>query len=307
MILICFKKTGFFSLVAGLIFILFPESVPSETGKFFRLGVIADTFSGVNQNDARIALNVLLVKQLKKDFQQGEAETLIYPDIQAAIQDTKEGKVDFLTLPAMDYILARDEIQMIPEMISGVGPEKEQSYILLVSRESNIRSLSQLKQKNLIVEKGASRRLVLRWLDVLLLEQSLPESEIFFREVKPVDKSSQALLPVFFGQADGCIVRNFAFETMVELNPQIGKKLMVLNRSPVLGSVLLCVRPGIEKKFAQSVINFIQKMPDSVEHRQVLLLFQVKKIFRYQPEYLHNLETLLKRYDFLKQKAAHNQ
>ncbi|MBA4366998.1 MAG: hypothetical protein C0403_05095 [Desulfobacterium sp.] len=295
------KKHIWCFILTCILILLHPDSGQTEKRKIFRNGIIADAFSGVNQNDARIALNILLAKQLKTEY---KTETVIYPDIHAAIQDIKNGKLDLLTLPTMDYILARDQIQMKPEMISGVGPEKEQSYILLVNEGSNIKSLSQLNNKNLIVEKGAGGKLALKWIDTLLLEESLPESGVFFREIKQVDKSSRALLPVFFGQADGCIVRNYAFETMVELNPQVGKKLLVLNRSPVLGSTLLCFSPGIEKKLANKIINFIQKMPDHIEHRQVLLLFQVKQIFRYKPEYLQNLETLLHRYEELKQKAV---
>ena len=270
-------------LIAGLFFFIVLEPLRADTqkcsdaGNCFRLGVIADTFSGVNQNDARIALNVLLAKQLKKEFREDETETIIYPDIHAAIQDSKDGKLDLLTLPTLDYIQVKNKIQMTPEMISGVGPEKEQSYILLVNKKSNFRSLSQLKNKNLIVEKGVSGKLALKWIDTLLLERSLPESKSFFREIKQVEKTSRALLPVFFGQADGCIVRNVAFETMAELNPQVGKNLKVLDKSPVFGSVLLCFSPGIEPKLAKSIRNFIQKMPDNVEHRQVLLLFQVKQ------------------------------
>jgi ABC-type phosphate/phosphonate transport system substrate-binding protein len=304
MVLTMIKKLILCWLLTCLVMALYPDSGQTEKQKIFRMGVIADTFSGVNQNDARIALNVLLAKQLNTDFLQYKTETVIYPDIHAAIQDTKNGKLDLLTLPTMDYILARDQIQMKPEMISGVGPEKEQSYILLVNEGSNIKSLSQLNNKKLIVEKGAGGRLALKWIDTLLLEASLPESEVFFQEIKQVDKSSRALLPVFFGQADGCIVRNFTYETMVELNPQVGKKLLVLNRSPVLGSTLLCFHTGIENKLADSIINFIQKMPDHIEYRQVLLLFQVKQIFRYKPEYLHSLESLLHRYEELKQKSV---
>ena len=291
-------------IIVCLLF-LFPAGSNAVKGdNAFRLGVIADTFSGVNENDARIALNMLLAKQLKKESWGDDIETVIYPDIQAAVKDVREERIDLLTLPTLDYLQVKSEIRMIPKMISGVGPEEEQSYLLLVKKDGKIDSLSGLRQKGLIVEKGVNGRLALKWLDTLLLERSLPESAVFFREVKQVDKSSRALLPVFFGQADACIVRRFAFKTMTELNPQVGKKLMVLERSPVFGSVLLCFRPGIETKLSDSIVDFIQKMPDHAEHRQVLLLFQVKKIFLFEPEHLYDLESLLDRYVRLTEKIG---
>lgn len=287
-------------LIAGCLLLLFPGlSNAGKDADFFRFGVIADTFSGVNANDARVALNLLLVKRLKKEYWEDEIETVVYPDIQAAMKDARDGKIDLLTLPTLDYLHVKNELRMIPKMISGVGPKEEQANLLLVKKESGIDSLAGLQQKNLIIEKSVNGKLALKWLDTLLLNRSLPVSRDFFRKVKQVDKSSRALLPVFFGQADACIVRSFAFRTMAELNPQVGKKLMVLEQSPVFGSALLCFRPGIQKKLADSIVDFIQKMPEHEEYRQVLLLFQVNKIFLFQPEYLHSLEDLLIQYSRL--------
>lgn len=299
-----YRKNMIAVIMACLLFFSPLESNAEKPAESFRFGVIADTFSGVNENDARIALNLLLVKQLKKEFWKDEIETVVYPDIQAAMKDVRDDRVDLLTLPALDYLQVRNEIRMIPKMISGIGSEEEQSCLLLVKKESNVSSLPGLNRKSLIVEKGVNGKLALKWLDTLLLEKSLPESDRFFREVKYADKSSRALLPVFFGQADACVVRSFAFKTMAELNPQVGKKLMVLEGSPVFGSVLLCFRSGIEKKLADSIIGFIQKMPDHIEHRQVLLLFQVRKIFLFKPEYLYDLENLLNRYNRLSEKSG---
>ena len=51
-------------------------------------------------------------------------------------------------------------------------------------------------------------------------------------EVREVEKTSPAILAVLFGQADVALVRRQAFETMVELNPQLETDLEVVANSP---------------------------------------------------------------------------
>ena len=44
------------------------------------------------------------------------------------------------------------------------------------------------------------------WLDTELLRNKLPLSARFFREITRTSKMSRAILPVFFNQADACLV-----------------------------------------------------------------------------------------------------
>jgi hypothetical protein len=85
------------------------------------------------------------------------------------------------------------------------------------------------------VEKssGACNNALL-WLDTQLLRQQLPPSHSFFRSVKLVENASQAVLPVFFRQADACLLPRWSYDTMVELNPQVKEQTTILVHSPLL-------------------------------------------------------------------------
>ena len=57
-------------------------------------------------------------------------------------------------------------------------------------------------------------------------------------------KPSQAILPVFFKQAEAALVTRATFDTAVELNPQLGAALRTLSRSPQLIPAVAAVRPA---------------------------------------------------------------
>ena len=52
--------------------------------------------------------------------------------------------------------------------------------------------------------------------------------------MKLVDHASQAVLPVFFRQADACLMPRWSYDTMVELNPQVKDQAIILALSPLL-------------------------------------------------------------------------
>jgi ABC-type phosphate/phosphonate transport system substrate-binding protein len=126
-----------------------------------------------------------------------------------------------------------------------------------------------------------------------LKKQGLPREDRFFGSYKEVDKPSQAILPVFFRQADACIVTRRAFETSAELNPQISQKLEPLITSPLfVDSVLLfhkIYKSNNKKIFMDTAIN-IKKYPMA---KQVMTLFQIDGFALFSESYLYNVITLM--------------
>jgi len=82
-------------------------------------------------------------------------------------------------------------------------------------------------------------------MDVLLWRSGLDAGETFFEEIQEVSKVSQAVLPVFFDQADACIAPMDAFRTMAELNPQLEEELWVIDTSPGFCQAVVCARRDV--------------------------------------------------------------
>ncbi len=271
--------------------------------KIVTLGNIANMLSkGVNRKDADVAIQ-MLAEQLIKELKDYQIKNIIYPDLQSAVKDINEGQLDILTLSTLAYFKIKDNTPITPEYITSPWDRPENEFLLLVHRDSNINSLKKKKNKRIVIKKDYSYQMVLMWLNTLLIERSLPDAATFFKTIKHTDKDSKTILPVFFKQADACIVHRQTFNTMKELNPQVGKRLMALFESPGFVMSITCHHNNMDKKI-KDLINIHTESADKTPMgKQILTIFKMKNLFKYKPEYLNNVEKLITRYKSLKTAA----
>ena len=264
------------------------------------VGYIVNTISGVDKRDAKVALEIMVRKIVMRQFPEVQSTSIIYEDLETAIKAVENKEIDIMTMLSTNYLDLSDRSIMIPKFIGSIGGKPEEEYVLLVKKQSDIKELSQLRDKKIITQKGGSGVVSLMWLDTLLMEQSLPVNRVFFNSVKKVDKISMAVLPVFFGKVDACLVPRHAYETMVELNPQVGRELNVLSESPGYLVTVTCFRSGIVEKDQKTISAQFDTLDETPEYRQILILFHLKSVKRYNPEYLLNVEKLYTKYHRLK-------
>jgi phosphonate transport system substrate-binding protein len=120
--------------------------------------------------------------------------------------------------------------------------------------------------------------LAICWFDTLLLQkESAPAIEHVSR-VTYFNKPSRAVLPVFFQQADACIVTRRHFETMSELNPQIGQQLWVLASSPGLVPSMFTFLADSASPFKDWMLLEMKRLSDSPAGQQLLTLLQADSI-----------------------------
>jgi ABC-type phosphate/phosphonate transport system substrate-binding protein len=126
-------------------------------------------------------------------------------------------------MPSLDFLQIKDKIPLEPALSYSLNNQVGTEYVLIVPKDKESHSLSGLKNKKIIIHKHDDTGLIpILWLNSLLRQQGLPPAERFCGSIKKVDQVSQAVLPVYFRQADCCVVTCDGFETMKELNPQLG-------------------------------------------------------------------------------------
>ena len=114
-----------------------------------------------------------------------------------------------------------------------------------------------------------------------------------FANVTAVGKPSRLVLPVFFGQADACVVTQRSFEVMKELNPQLGRQLSVIARSVPVVPSFLCFRAGVSPQLRERYVNVARKMQTTVSGLQLLTIFQSDSLAVLPPESLESARALL--------------
>ena len=257
-------------------------------------------FTSLTKKDAQIATELWFneVAKVRKEFVTSKAKTVVFHDLTSLIAAVKAKQVDFVGLPSLDFYQVKDTIPLEPLLTYTVGGHPGTVYYLLVSKDKGSTSLNGLKNMRLLVQKhDENGQLPILWLNSLLRKQGLPPADILLRSVKKVETASQAILPIFFKQADCCIVAREGFETSRELNPQIGERLAVAARSQALLIGLLAVRQDLSDSLKKSVAEIAVNLASYPKGKQILTLFKIGGFRHFQSADLDSVLELIKEQD----------
>lgn len=276
-----------------------PEEV-SAGGEIMRVGYFGNLLAEVNPADVQVAVE-LWAKQVTLDMgRKVVAQVVFYDDLKVLVEAVEKCQVDMLNLPVMEYLRIEEIVGLKPAMV-GVGNAKIQhQYVLLVHRNREVETLDQLRGGTLLmgvdyyVESIADI-----WLEVQLMKQGLGRALDFFSQVRRVKKVSQAVLPVFFGQVEACMVNRTAFEIMAELNPQLKTELTALAISPALLQAIACFPISCDLQKQATILAGVFKLHEDTRGLQILTLFGVEKVAPFKNAYLQSVEKLLQEHEVL--------
>ncbi len=117
-------------------------------------------------------------------------------------------------------------------------------------------------------------------------------------------RPSQAILPVFFCQADAGLTTLYAFELTCELNPQLARELTVLDRSDeVLGGVIV-FRRSYEGPARARITARLANLYEDPQGKQIFRLFGMDRLVPFEPEHMTSVEALLQEHDRLAGRLA---
>jgi len=263
-----------------------------RNGDKITIGYSSSLFVGVDRRDVRVALD-LWIGELAKiiDFKQ-PIEARIYDDLEQLVDGIRQVKVDFVAMNLIDYLKIRNRVGIDPALIATNRGKVGEEFALIVHKGAPPTELKQLRGKTLLVEKssGACNNAIL-WLDTQLLQQQLPPSQGFFRSVKLVENASQAVLPVFFRQADVCLMPRWSYDTMVELNPQVKEQTTIMAHSPLLARGGLFIVKGLSPD-KRELIPATLKVWQTPRAKQLMTLFHAEVIVPFQPAYIQTMIDL---------------
>jgi ABC-type phosphate/phosphonate transport system substrate-binding protein len=156
----------------------------------------------------------------------------------------------------------------------------------------------------LIVDESGSAGLETDWLNTEIGELAQQETEAFFGGVSRVKNPSQAVLPVFFGKADLCVVTRARWEMLAELNPQVLQKMRVVAESDPLLTFVLGFRVGAKDAEKDRLLEELFGLHATKRGKQVLTMTRTKQIVPLQEEWLEGVRHLSKRHQALMSQPA---
>jgi ABC-type phosphate/phosphonate transport system substrate-binding protein len=221
-----------------------------------------------------------------------------YDTMDAAIDELQKGKVDLASLTSIEYLRIKNPAGIDLGLASVRGGKKTSVYLILTHVSRGYSKLSDLKNKKITILKGDDIGEL--FLNTTLLKAKIGEMHDFFSTIEEKTKASQIVLPVFFGQADACVVNDITFKTMVEMNPQLGKDLKVLMASPELLPGMGVFRKGLSPVFKERIVNVAKSLKNQGRGRQVLLLFKIDGLDAVKETDLTGVKDLYNDYERLK-------
>ncbi len=153
----------------------------------------------------------------------------------------QSGGAELFVLHGYEVVERALELKLKPLLLATRSGRWETRFVLLVSNTSGIQNLRDLENRTLLVHRDGCGNLVDYWLDTAIAVGTGRQRQSFAR-YQTVTQPREAVLPVFFGEADACVVSVAAYQSVVAQNPvQIPTRLTPLVKSKELpGQVVAC-------------------------------------------------------------------
>ena len=268
------------------------------------MGFSRASFLEVNPRDVESAFKALVEALAKKHGYDTKAQIHIYDtssDFEAAMN---RGEIQLAAVGAWEYSDMNIMGTMEPGFVHVEQGRPMKDYVLLTRHDSGLNTLRDLKGKDVVVLESTVCLLARPWLEVLLGQGNLGTKETFFRKVEIVPKGSAAVLPVFFGKTQACVVDRIAFQVMSDLNPQVGLQLQTVATSPLYVSSILCLsRKGWpSEQYREDISLVLRDLHLEPAGRQILMLFKVERLEPFNENDLASLRELRVKYKRLSPK-----
>lgn len=272
---------------------------PAPENRLVRMGTMSETYARMNAGDAQVAMQLWIDTIVRKIGGQYTGVSVVFKDVAQAVEAVRKGELEVVNLPSVDFLQARAQVDLEPVAVGVFADGRAaQEFLLLTRRDTGAQTLADLRGGKLLVNRLDWRTARL-WVDIRLNEAGQPNSRAHFGEIRQVDGTSKQVLPVFFGQADACIVTVRGLATLAELNPQLARQLMPLARSPEYLLYLVTLVPGLDEEVRRDFMDMALDLHRDPTGRQMLTLFGLERIRRFKAEDLDSLEELAAEYERL--------
>jgi ABC-type phosphate/phosphonate transport system substrate-binding protein len=225
------------------------------------------SFTGLNHNDMLAAIHTWAKVILKQRGIAVEVQTSIADRPEELAEALRSGQTDAAAMPTDEFLGLKAKPEFI--YLSTKNHSFTEQYVILVHRNSGIAGVGDLRGRKLLLHNSPRTNLASIWVAALL---GLPKTES--AGMTRIDNASRTVLPVFFRQADACVVTSSVFEIVSEQNPQLRKELRVLATSPEVVPTVFFFRPGYSSQVKDELEAAMLVLHESPAGQQVLTMFQ---------------------------------
>jgi ABC-type phosphate/phosphonate transport system substrate-binding protein len=289
-------------LVAG-----YSRAEPSGTAsqpESFCSGYSTHLFADANPADAVASLSVWADFLVEKWDIHLDSKPIVFSNSESMKASLLAHEVEMVTMLTEEFFALESEVKLSTLSFASFQGEISDEYLLLVRSDSGVENLAALQGKSIALMDGRMNNLSIIWMETLLMKQGFSELPGFFKSCTPHPKNSRVVLSVFFGTADACLIKRRGYETMVEMNPQVGKATRVIATSPSLVPALICFRDSYQGAHKPELLAALRDLHKKPRGQQILTAFKSDRIVPGTIEDLATTRELIQTHALLK--AARN-
>jgi ABC-type phosphate/phosphonate transport system substrate-binding protein len=268
--------------------------------QFLRFGLSRDLFREFNAVDGVTATKVWLETMVRDRHIIAGSDTFLFENPETIARAVREHTFDIALMLAVEYLDVADTDELREWFTYRRGGEPGQKLVVLVNADSGYHSVKDLEEKRIVVFGGEQTEIAKFWLGVQTLMASGKDIDSYFQSVEEVNKPTKAVLPVFFGRRDACLVTEEAFAVAAELNPQVGQRLRPIEESESFASVVLCAHRDSDPEMLKRVYDAFAAAHLDPKAKQVFVTYRLDKLDPIEPAMLESVRRVKRQYQELK-------
>ncbi len=206
----------------------------------------------------------------------------------------RAGKLDLFSVTVQEY---REVVPYVDSSLIITDNYGGEELLLVVREGSGIMKPEDLRGRSLNLWASPTMSLAEPWLTVALWQEGLESPQRLFARMNWSSRLTQVVLPLFFGQADACLVTRRGLDAMIELNPQLSRKVKVLIASPKMHSGFLAFRKDYPGEVKKLIFDRFLGMKWASATDQLMTMFQCSGFTPGNADLLSRANSLLDTYE----------
>ena len=271
-----------------LILILILSLNAKEDLQRFNVAYMTNSMSNYSKKDLKISMNIWL-KEISKEAGY-DANMFFYDNPKDAVIDLKNNKIDYISAFPLVFVKYFNET-LLTDAFSG-GPKNIKNTIFVILSHTNINKLKDLKNPKIGIQIYDE---IMYMYIKLKLNNNTPN-------IKGYSKRSKIVLDLFFNKIDIAIVPLRNFLLAKELNPQIYKKVKILEETNINATNFAFYRKSLNKSIQKKIFKEAKKMFSSKKGKQMMLIYKADKIIKTKLDNLKPVKELYNKYIIFKKR-----
>ncbi len=268
------------------------------TQETLRVAVHLSALRDASRADVEVSLKVWTEELVR--ILEVPAEIHFYDAMPDIRRDLDADRVNFVIADGLD-LLRHFRADDLADGFGGRSP-KEGVMLLLARKGAGIRNPGDLvDQRILLLADSAISDL---WLETYCLRHLRRTCQQAGVVIDKERRSQPLILKLFFGQADVALVRGYAYELALEMNPQIRDRTEVIEEIGIYPVALGLFGRRVSPAFREYVITKVPQLHDQPRGRQLLEVMQTARVGRVPHALLDPIRDLVREHEALSRRYA---